>query len=65
MIKVAHVTTIDLSLRYLLLNQLRSIEEAGYEVTGISSPGTLQEGNPDRWYSSYTGKYDAKVFPIG
>jgi len=38
-IKVAHITTIDLSLRYLLLNQLRTIEDAGYHVVGISSPG--------------------------
>jgi len=38
-IKVAHVTTIDLSLRYLLLNQLHAIQQAGYEVVGISSPG--------------------------
>jgi len=38
-IKIVHITTVDLSLRYLLLNQLRSIQEAGYEVVGISSPG--------------------------
>ncbi|GIV76568.1 MAG: glycosyl transferase [Litorilinea sp.] len=37
--KVAHITTIDLSLRYLLLNQLRSLQAAGYQVTGISAPG--------------------------
>lgn len=39
MTKLAHVTTVDLSLRYLLLNQLRSIASVGYEVIGISSPG--------------------------
>ena len=38
-IKIAHVTTIDLSLRYLLLNQLQSLQTAGYSVTGISTPG--------------------------
>ncbi len=37
--KVAHITTIDLSLRYLLLNQLCSLRQAGYAVTGISTPG--------------------------
>lgn len=37
--KVAHITTIDLSLRLLLFNQLRSLQAAGYEVTGISTPG--------------------------
>jgi len=36
---LAHITTIDMSLRYLLLNQLRSLQQAGYEVVGISSSG--------------------------
>jgi glycosyltransferase involved in cell wall biosynthesis len=38
-LRVAHVTTIDMSLRYLLLNQLRHLAQAGYEVVGVSSPG--------------------------
>ena len=38
-LKVAHITTVDLSLRYLLLNQLRAIEKAGFDVSGISAPG--------------------------
>jgi glycosyltransferase involved in cell wall biosynthesis len=38
-IKVAHVATVDLSLRFLLLNQLQSLGQAGYAVTGLSSPG--------------------------
>jgi glycosyltransferase involved in cell wall biosynthesis len=37
--RVAHVTTVDLSLRYLLLNQLRRIQDEGYEVFGVSAPG--------------------------
>lgn len=37
--KVAHITTIDMPLRYFLLNQLLSIQQAGYDVSGISSPG--------------------------
>jgi glycosyltransferase involved in cell wall biosynthesis len=37
--KVAHVTTIDFSLRYLLLGQLRNLLEAGYDVTGVSCDG--------------------------
>jgi glycosyltransferase involved in cell wall biosynthesis len=39
MVKVACITTVDLSLRYLLLNQLRDLRQAGYDVTGISAPG--------------------------
>jgi len=38
-VKIAHVTTVDRSLRYLLLNQLRSLQAAGYQVAAISSPG--------------------------
>lgn len=38
-VKIAHITTIDVSLRSLLLNQLLSIQQAGYQVVSISSPG--------------------------
>jgi glycosyltransferase involved in cell wall biosynthesis len=39
MIKVVHVTTAAIGLRYLLLNQLLSIQAAGYDVSTISAPG--------------------------
>lgn len=39
-IKVAHVTTVAMSLRGLLLNQLLHLKAVGYEVFGISSPGS-------------------------
>jgi len=38
-ISLVHVTTVDLSLRYLLLNQLRSLAQDGYQVSGISTAG--------------------------
>lgn len=38
-LKIAHIATVDLSLRYLLLNQLQSLQAAGYEVIGISTLG--------------------------
>jgi glycosyltransferase involved in cell wall biosynthesis/GNAT superfamily N-acetyltransferase len=38
-LRVAHLTTTDLTLRYLLLGQLRRLREEGYDVTGISAPG--------------------------
>ena len=37
--KVAHVTTVDMSLRYLLLNQMAYLREQGYDVTGVSAAG--------------------------
>jgi glycosyltransferase involved in cell wall biosynthesis len=39
-IKVAHVTTIDLSLRFLLLNQMRNLAQAGFDITGVSAAGS-------------------------
>lgn len=37
--KVAHLTTVDLSLRYLVLPQLEATRDLGYETIGISAPG--------------------------
>lgn len=37
-IKIAHITTVGMSLRYLLLGQLRALEADGYHITAISSP---------------------------
>ncbi len=38
-VRIAHVATIDLGLRSLLLDQMVSIQEAGYEVSGVSATG--------------------------
>lgn len=38
-LRVAHLTTSDISLRYLLLPQLLAGVELGWEVTAISAPG--------------------------
>ncbi|MGH2806368.1 MAG: GNAT family N-acetyltransferase [Actinomycetota bacterium] len=38
-LRVAHVATVDLTHRFLLLNQLRHLRDRGYEVTAISAPG--------------------------
>ncbi|MDX1468860.1 MAG: glycosyltransferase, partial [Acidimicrobiia bacterium] len=40
--KIAHLTTVDMSLRYLLYPQLAAAKEAG-EVVGISAPGPHAE----------------------
>lgn len=37
--KVFHLTTVDMSLEYLLMAQLLGAQEAGAEVSGISAPG--------------------------
>ena len=38
-VKLAHLTTVDLSLRYLVLPQLEAGVAAGWETLGISAPG--------------------------
>jgi glycosyltransferase involved in cell wall biosynthesis len=38
-VKVAHLTTVDLSLRFLLLGQLKALRDEGHDVIGISRPG--------------------------
>jgi glycosyltransferase involved in cell wall biosynthesis len=37
--KVIHVSTSDMSLRYLLLDQLRYLQDIGHDVSGVSGPG--------------------------
>jgi glycosyltransferase involved in cell wall biosynthesis len=38
-VKVVHVTTSDMSLRYLLLDQMRYLQSLGHAVSGVSGPG--------------------------
>jgi glycosyltransferase involved in cell wall biosynthesis len=38
-VKLIHLTTVDLSLRALLLNQLERYAKEGYEIVGVSAPG--------------------------
>ena len=42
--RVAHLTTVDLSLRFLLFPQLRAIADSGDTVIAISAPGPWVEG---------------------
>src|SRR3970282_730043 len=41
--KVAHLTTVDLSLRFLVRPQLLAVIEAGGEAVGVSAPGPWVE----------------------
>lgn len=38
-IRIAHIATVDLSLRMLLFAQLKGLRDEGFDVTAISSPG--------------------------
>lgn len=37
--RIAQVTTAAVAIQYLLLNQIRELEKAGYEVTAVCAPG--------------------------
>jgi glycosyltransferase involved in cell wall biosynthesis len=63
-IKVAHVATVDLSLRFLLLNQLESLREAGYAVTGISSEGSHVSSLADRGIRHIAVPMTRSITPI-
>jgi glycosyltransferase involved in cell wall biosynthesis/ribosomal protein S18 acetylase RimI-like enzyme len=38
-IRIAHLTTVDLTLRFILLGQLRYLRREGFEVAALSAPG--------------------------
>jgi len=42
--RIAHVTTVDLSLRFLLLEQLKALRDHGFDVSAISAPGPWSAG---------------------
>jgi lipopolysaccharide/colanic/teichoic acid biosynthesis glycosyltransferase/glycosyltransferase involved in cell wall biosynthesis len=46
--RVAHLTTVDSSLRYLVLPQLLAVQQAGGEAIGISAPGPFVDEIEDR-----------------
>jgi glycosyltransferase involved in cell wall biosynthesis len=43
-VRLAHITTVDLSLRFLLRDQLRAFVDAGYDVVAMSAPGPWVAG---------------------
>jgi glycosyltransferase involved in cell wall biosynthesis/FMN phosphatase YigB (HAD superfamily) len=43
-LKVAHLTTVDSSLRYLLYPQLTAVRDRGGDIFGISAPGPYADG---------------------
>ena len=53
-VKVAHICAVPSSLKFLLSDQMRYLEEQGYEIHAISSPGPYQddiiEQLDGRWY---------------
>jgi glycosyltransferase involved in cell wall biosynthesis/ribosomal protein S18 acetylase RimI-like enzyme len=41
--RIAHIATVDLTVRFLLMPQLRRLRDEGYNITAISAPGPWRE----------------------
>jgi glycosyltransferase involved in cell wall biosynthesis len=41
--RIAHITTVDGTLRFILLGQLRRLRDEGFEVSAISAPGPYRK----------------------
>ena len=41
--RIIYVTTVDLTVRFLLLAQLRHLQQAGYQVSAVCAPGPWTE----------------------
>ncbi len=63
-IKVAHVTTVDLSLRFLLLNQLESLRAAGYSINALSSDGPHLQALTERGIRHLAVPMTRSISPI-
>lgn len=60
-IKVAHVATVDMSLRYMLLSQMLHLREAGYEVHGICAPGPELEAVRAEGLEVHTAPFTRRI----
>jgi glycosyltransferase involved in cell wall biosynthesis len=63
-VKVAHVASVDLSLRFLLLNQLASLRDAGYAVTGISASGPHVQALQERGIPHIPVRLTRAITPV-
>ena len=56
--KVVHITTVDMSVRHLLLNQLLALRDAGFEVGAVSADGPdlgpVRAAGVKHWPVSFT-----------
>jgi glycosyltransferase involved in cell wall biosynthesis len=56
--KVVHITTVDMSVRHLLLNQLLALRDAGFEVGAVSAAGPdlgpVRAAGVPHWPVSFT-----------
>ena len=61
--KLAHLATIDVGIKYLLLNQLQTIRAAGHEVHAICRAGPLVPEIEAAGISVHTVAFERKIAP--
>jgi len=63
-VKVTHITTSDMSLRYLLLDQLRYLQAHGHDVSAVSGPGPWVEAVRTAGIPVKTTPLTRKIAPL-
>ena len=63
-IKVCQVATVDSSIRFLLLNQIKHLQKEGYEVSVVCSPGKWIKEIEPQGIKVKTIKMKRKISPI-
>ena len=61
---MAHVTTVDMSLRYLLLSQLEAIRAEGFDVCGISADGPHVAALEARGFRHHPAAMTRRISPL-
>ncbi|HEU0030795.1 MAG TPA: glycosyltransferase family 4 protein [Kofleriaceae bacterium] len=64
-LRVAHIAASDISLRYLLLNQLEQMRAAGYDVVGISARGNHAKALEERGLEFHDIPISRRIGPLG
>ncbi len=63
-IKICHVTTVDITVRFIILNFLRFLREKNYKVSVVCSPGKQSPFFKKEGFSFYGVKMTRKITPL-
>jgi len=63
-IKICHVTTVDITVRFIILNFLRFLREKNYKVSVVCSPGKQSPFFKKEGFSFYEVKMTRKITPL-
>ena len=61
--RIAQMSTADMAIQYLLLNQIRAYEKAGYDVTAVCAPGPAVDGLRKQGLQVHTVAMERELSP--